>query len=108
MQVIGHADGPVSAGGTDNAIQARARADRLAAIVETDGLGGAIFNDAGSELILDQVSILENEAGLRGVMEFGGFGGGIYNDASNGQRGVLTISNSAIRRNGSPPPASIT
>lgn len=66
---------------------------------ETDGSGGAIFNGAGSELILDQVSILENEAGLNAVMEFGGFGGGIFNDASNGQRGVLTISNSEIRRN---------
>lgn len=38
MQVIGHADEPVSAGGTNNAIQARARADGLAAIIETDGL----------------------------------------------------------------------
>ena len=38
MQVIGHADEPVSAGSTTNAIQARARADGLAAIMETDGL----------------------------------------------------------------------
>ncbi len=38
MQVIGHADEAVGSDGTDNAIQARARADRLAAIIETDGL----------------------------------------------------------------------
>jgi len=66
---------------------------------QTDGSGAAIFNDATSELILDQVSILENEAGLRGVMEFGGFGGGVYNDAFNGQRGTLTVTGSEIRRN---------
>ncbi len=38
MQVIGHADEAAGVGSTDNAIQARARADRLAAIIETDGL----------------------------------------------------------------------
>lgn len=38
MQVIGHADEAIGVGSTDNAIQARARADRLAAIIETDGL----------------------------------------------------------------------
>ena len=66
---------------------------------QTDGLGAAIFNDAGSELILEQVSMLRNEAGLRGVMALGGLGGAIYNDASNGARGELTLIDTEIRRN---------
>lgn len=38
MQVIGHADEAVGADSTHNAIQARARADGIATIIETDGL----------------------------------------------------------------------
>jgi len=65
----------------------------------SDGFGGAIFNDAGAELLLEDVGLFQNEAGLRGVMEFGGLGGAIYNDAGNNLRGVLQLVNTEIRAN---------
>ncbi len=65
----------------------------------SDGFGGAIFNDAGAELLLEDVGLFENEAGMRGVMEFGGLGGAIYNDAASNLRGVLQLVNTEIRAN---------
>ena len=65
----------------------------------TDGFGGAIFNDAGRELVLENAALFRNEAGLRGVMEFGGFGGAIYNDAANGVQGSLQLVNTTVREN---------
>lgn len=65
----------------------------------TDGYGGGIFNDAGSDLTLERSFVIGNEAGLRATMEFGGFGGGIVNHASGGRRGLLTLIDSEVRGN---------
>lgn len=65
----------------------------------TDGYGGAIFNDVGSELNLQRTLLSGNQAGLRGTMEFGGFGGAIYNAAKDTRKGVVTLIDSEISRN---------
>ena len=65
----------------------------------TDGYGGAIFNDVGSELHVERTLLSGNQAGLRGTMEFGGFGGAIYNAAKDGRKGVVTLVDSEISRN---------
>jgi hypothetical protein len=62
----------------------------------TDGYGAAIFNDAGSALLLERTALLENQAGLRATMEFGGFGGAVFNNATKGRPGVLTLVDTRI------------
>ena len=65
----------------------------------TDGYGAAIFNDAGSALLLARTALLGNQAGPRATMEFGGFGGAVFNDATKGRPGVLTLVDTRIEGN---------
>lgn len=96
-------DGEDCATGTGGALRSRATILRIRdselSSNATDGFGGAIFNDGGSQLILERTSVVLNEAGLRGVMEFGGFGGGIYNDTSDGGKGTLQLIDSEVSNN---------
>jgi CSLREA domain-containing protein len=75
-------------------------ADTIMKANVTDGEGAAIFNDAGSTLLLTRTALLGNQAGLRGTMEFGGFGGAVFNDASKTTQGVLTLVDTRISSNG--------
>ncbi|MBY0275111.1 CSLREA domain-containing protein [Candidatus Binatia bacterium] len=96
-------DGDDCAAGPGGALRNRAIrltiSDSTLSVNETDGYGGAVFNDPGTELRLERALLAANAAGLRGTMEFGGFGGAVYNDAASGKKAVLSVVSSEISRN---------